>query len=100
MKNIAKCAHYNGRRRHRSKVGGKKGCTSLYVYRYLCGCNVYRVMLLRDRECVLEEEGDWFLGESVCVCLCGVGGVCVCTEGVETDSRIPFALVSVGLDQV
>lgn len=57
-------------------------------------------MLLRDRECVLEEEGDWFLGESVCVCLCGVGCVCVCTEGVETDSRIPFALVSVGLDQV
>lgn len=26
--------------------------------------------------------------------------VCVCIEGVEADSRIPFALVSVGLDQV
>lgn len=39
-------------------------------------------MLLRDRECVLEEEGDWFLGESVCVCLCGVGCVCVCVRRV------------------
>lgn len=26
--------------------------------------------------------------------------VCVCIVGVEADSRIPFALVSVGLDQV
>lgn len=33
--------------------------------------------------------------------MCLQGGVgCVCAEGVETDSRIPFALVSVGLDQI
>lgn len=35
-------------------------------------------------------------GESMCVFV-GQGG---CIEGVEADSRIPFALVSVGLDQV
>ena len=41
-------------------------------------------MLLQDRECVLEEGGDWFLGESVClwggvhVCVC----VCVCVRRV------------------
>ncbi len=32
--------------------------------------------------------------------MCVFVGRDVCTEGVETDSRIPFALVSVGLDQV
>ena len=42
--------------------------------------------------CVLEKEGGWFLGKV------WVWGVCM--EAVETDSRIPFALVSVGLDQV
>lgn len=46
---------------------------------------------------MLEKGGCWF-GEKACVCVfVGQGGR---IEGVEADSRIPFALVSVGLDQV
>lgn len=72
-------------------------CANAYVCVW---ANVYRVMLLGDRVCVwVREGGGLVLGESVCVCVF-VGRVCVCLEGVETDSRIPFALVSVGLDQV
>lgn len=47
---------------------------------------------------MLEKEGVGF-GRK-CVCLCVFVGRGLRIEGVETDSRIPFALVSVGLDQV
>lgn len=41
------------------------------------------------------DGGGWYRD-----CLLGRLRVCVCIVGVEADSRIPFALVSVGLDQV
>ena len=44
-------------------------------------------------ECVKEGRGCFL--EKLCVY-----GAGVCMEGVETDSKIPFALVSLGLDQV
>lgn len=61
------------------------------TYVYVC-TNVYRVVFWGDR--VLKKEGVGFWGKCVCQ------GLGVCVEGVETDSRIPFALVSLGLDQV
>lgn len=60
---------------------------------------MYTGMLLGDRVrvCVCVRERRVLVWrESMCVFV-GQGG---CIEGVEADSRIPFSLVSVGLDQV
>lgn len=59
---------------------------------------VHRVMLMGGRVCVLYKEGVGFGRKCVRVCVFMGRGVWM--EGVETDSKIPFALVSVGLDQV
>lgn len=70
-------------------------CVCVWVCVCVCS-NVYRAKRLGYRVCVLEKEGVGFGRKCVCVFAVQV----VCMEGVETDSRIPFALVSVGLDQV
>ena len=55
---------------------------------------------VRVRACLCAPHAGMFGGDGACVSTEGVGLTIVCIVGVEADSKIPFALVSVGLDQI